>query len=286
MSKAVHAIYFRWKVASGCESDFEQAWLELTELVRKEQGGLGSRLHRCADGHYFAYAQWPSESVWEGQPKATARMIELRNRMREVAELVDGPVRGDVVADLLKPMANQEDIMQIPMLGNMTLDERYGWIYSAPVYLKMLDRDIQFILEAYEEDGNKQDFELAIREFLSLGHEVLNAAEPHIFAYYRDVNGDYWEPSDQEYVGISTPGEVWDHIEFGEKVHVLRRFYGDKGVYVSMECNCDWEPEHGLQIIFRNGQWVSKVGSYDGHLSNADAYADEQLDNIIYVPRA
>jgi hypothetical protein len=28
-------------------------------------------------------------------------MVELRNQMREFAELVDGPLRGDVVADLL-----------------------------------------------------------------------------------------------------------------------------------------------------------------------------------------
>lgn len=97
----MHAIYFRWKVTPGREPEFEQAWLELTELVRDEQGGLGSRLHRCADGHYFAYAQWPSERVWTTQPTPAPRMVELRDRMREFAELVDGPIRGDVVADLL-----------------------------------------------------------------------------------------------------------------------------------------------------------------------------------------
>ena len=97
----MHAIYFKWKVASGRERDFEHAWRELTELLRDERGGLGSRLHRCADGHYFAYAQWPSELFWAAQPEPTARMVELRNRMRECAELVDGPLRGDVVADLL-----------------------------------------------------------------------------------------------------------------------------------------------------------------------------------------
>ncbi|KQQ96820.1 antibiotic biosynthesis monooxygenase [Massilia sp. Leaf139] len=97
----MHAIYFRWKVTSGREADFEQAWRELTELVRDERGGLGSRLHRCADGHYFAYAQWPSEVVWAAQPEPGARMAALRHRMGECAELVDGPLRGDVVADLL-----------------------------------------------------------------------------------------------------------------------------------------------------------------------------------------
>lgn len=97
----MHAIYFRWKVAPGRKSDFENAWRELTELVRNERGGLGSRLHRCADGHYFAYAQWPSEHIWAAQPAPTARMVELREQMGECAELVEGPLRGDVVADLL-----------------------------------------------------------------------------------------------------------------------------------------------------------------------------------------
>ncbi|MDN4059753.1 antibiotic biosynthesis monooxygenase [Massilia sp. YIM B02769] len=97
----MHAIYFKWKVASDREREFEQAWRELTELIRDERGGLGSRLHHCADGHYFAYAQWPSELVWSTQAESTVRMVELRNRMRECAELIEGPVRGDVVGDLL-----------------------------------------------------------------------------------------------------------------------------------------------------------------------------------------
>jgi len=97
----MHAIYFRWKVAAGHEPAFEQAWLELTELIRDERGGLGSRLHRCAENHYFAYAQWPSEHAWATQPAPTARMAALRDRMRECAELVDGPLHGEAVADLL-----------------------------------------------------------------------------------------------------------------------------------------------------------------------------------------
>ena len=80
--------------------------MELTELIRDEQGGLGSRLHRCGDGHYFAYAQWPSERVWATQPEPTTRMMELRNQMRIYAELVDGPLRGEVVADRLTAMAS------------------------------------------------------------------------------------------------------------------------------------------------------------------------------------
>jgi heme-degrading monooxygenase HmoA len=118
----MHALYFRWKVVSGRESDFEQAWRELTGLIRDEHGGLGSRLHRCADGHYFAYAQWPSASAWAGQSAPGHRMAALRRRIQECAELVDGPHRGDVVADLLVAPAPAPGDGREPCAASATLD--------------------------------------------------------------------------------------------------------------------------------------------------------------------
>jgi len=46
-------------------------------------------------------------------------------------------------------------------------------------------------------------------------------------------------------------------------------------VYVSVECECSWEPEHGLQLVFRGGARVTKVGPYDGHLTN--------VPDVVYV---
>ncbi len=54
---------------------------------------------------------------------------------------------------------------------------------------------------------------------------------------------------------------------------VTRRPYGDKGIYISVECGCDWEEEHGLQLVLKNGLKVNKLGGYDGHLTNSDAFA-------------
>ena len=56
-------------------------------------------------------------------------------------------------------------------------------------------------------------------------------------------------------------------------------------VYISLGCNCDWEQEHGLQIVLKDGLRVTKVGSFDGHLTNSDAYDDASLENVIYRPR-
>jgi hypothetical protein len=116
---------------------------------------------------------------------------------------------------------------------------------------------------------------------LSSTFSVLKEAETHIYQYYLDMNS-YWSSIDEEFISIKSPSEIWSHIQLGSEPIVSRRSYGDKKVYVSLECNCDWELEHGLQIVFKEGMKVCKVGPYDGHVTNSDAYDDESLENIIY----
>lgn len=63
---------------------------------------------------------------------------------------------------------------------------------------------------------------------------------------------------------------------------VKRRASGDRGIYISLECGCNWEPEHGLQIVFKHGRTINKIGPYDSHLTNSDAYADPKLEDVVY----
>lgn len=39
-------------------------------------------------------------------------------------------------------------------------------------------------------------------------------------------------------------------------------------------------PKEGL--VLKNGLKVNKLGGYDGHLTNSDAFADDSLENTIY----
>ena len=54
-------------------------------------------------------------------------------------------------------------------------------------------------------------------------------------------------------------------------------------MYISLECECEWEIEHGLQIVFKDGLRINKVGSFDDHVTNADAYGDPRLEDVVYV---
>lgn len=172
--------------------------------------------------------------------------------------------------------------MQIPGLGNVTADDEYGWLYSEPIEVAALGGETcDIVLEGYEEDANKEDFHAAIQAFLAAGPEMLKAAERHVFRYYQDMIQS-WDPQHEAYVVINAPADVWKHVQLGNEPMFSRNHAGDKGVYVSLECNCDWEPEHGLQLVFRNGATICKVGPYDGLLTNANAYADPDLEDVIY----
>jgi hypothetical protein len=150
------------------------------------------------------------------------------------------------------------------------------------VPVKMLNgQACRLIVEGYDGDDNQADFRIAIVNLLAADETVLREAEPYLYQYYQDCNA-MWEPEDEEYVAIDSPAGVWKHIKLGTDLVVARRPSGDRKIYISLECECDWEPEHGLQLVFKNGLCASKVGPYDGHYSNADAYDDESLEDVIY----
>lgn len=154
-----------------------------------------------------------------------------------------------------------------------------------PMALSVLGgHECALVPEGYEDDEAPEDFHAAVEAFIASPHSALLEAGEHVYAYYRDINAHY-RPGDPEYLEIAAPAEVWQHVTLGFEAVVERRYHGDGAVYVSLECNCAWEPEHGLQIVFRRGEKVSKVGPFDGHLSNADAYDDPALEEVVYRRR-
>jgi hypothetical protein len=132
------------------------------------------------------------------------------------------------------------------------------------------------------QDPERGDIDWAIASFIALEPSVLRDVEEHVFRYYLDCKGDF-EPGEPGYLEIGRASDVWKHVEFGEEATVGRE---GKAVYISLGCNCDWEEEHGLQIVFKDGQRVNKVGPFNGHFTNVHAYDDPSLENVIYRPRA
>lgn len=172
--------------------------------------------------------------------------------------------------------------MNIPYLGELVKDEQFDWYYSQPIEIILFGGiKCQVIVEGYEEDDRKADFHEAISNLLSASPSVLKDAEPYIYQYYEDIRR-LCASSDEEFPIIESASEIWEHISLGSEPMVSRRAYGDHGIYISLECNCGWEQEHGLQIVLFQGKTVCKVSPYDGHLTNSDAFANEKFEHVIY----
>jgi len=175
--------------------------------------------------------------------------------------------------------------MQIAPLGQLTKDEENDWLISAPVTVAALDKvACEFLLEGYETDPHPQDFSNAIANFIALDPAALRAAQEAIFHYYLDC-AKLAKSERQDCVEIAAPEDVWQHIQFGCEALVCRRTSGDQAVYVLFESDCDWNEEEGLQLVFKHGNQVTKVGPFDDFLSNADVYGLPELDQVVYQSR-
>ena len=149
----------------------------------------------------------------------------------------------------------------------MTLDDEFEWLVSRPVPVHAFgDAALPFVVEGYEDDPAPDDFHVAIRTFLALDRAVLAAAGPAVFEYYRSIAKECADHQ-EDFPRIAGPEHVWDHVSLDRHDVQVMRDSEDGLVYVSVECECSWEPEHGLQLVFRGGARVTKAGPYDGHLS-------------------
>jgi hypothetical protein len=274
-----------WAVILACVADF--TYLYLRFLRYQESRWARKVLRKARKTWEDEIDSFPSSLSGTGKPQSPDQSV-LRDLLLRLASswgekplclLRAGPVGGQ-----LPPHQSfvGKPAMEIPGLGNVTWDTKYDWYRSDPVPVPVLGgKPCRIIVEGYDEDSRKEDYHAAIANFLSVDQLVLKEAEGHVFRYYKDCN-KYWGPEDKEYVMIQSAIEVWRHVRLGDEPMVSRRDSGDCGIYVSLECGCDWEEEHGLQIVFKNGLRVNKVGPYDGHLTTSDAYADDSLEEVVY----
>ncbi len=98
------AVIYRWRIRSGMEDQFQQAWATITKSFIETRNALGSRLHKAADGSWIAYAQWPTRQAWDksrelgpSDPGAAALMVEADEESFEPTLL--HPVNDYLISD-------------------------------------------------------------------------------------------------------------------------------------------------------------------------------------------
>jgi hypothetical protein len=143
------------------------------------------------------------------------------------------------------------------------------WWVSQPIPVPFLSgQRVSFTLMVEDADGvYPPDVSDAIERFLALNPTDREATNEPVYKKYTD----FADAVSEIEVDIPSAARVWDHVRVTE-IYVDRRNRRDKDVYVQVACNCDWEVEHGLQVVFRRGSRLVRVSDQDGHLTHADAY--------------
>lgn len=92
---------YRWKIKSGKEEQFKEAWEFITRELRDKCGSLGSRLHRGDDGLFYGYAQWPDRESRQTAELTGPDVIQARMVMKDATELSFPDVELLPIADYL-----------------------------------------------------------------------------------------------------------------------------------------------------------------------------------------
>lgn len=100
------AIIYSFQIKPGHEAQFEKAWRDMTLLIAKYEGGMGSRLHKESDLNYIAYAQWPDKKTRDAAGSNMPDEVHaIREAMNDACEKSDTIHEMEMVDDLLKPLA-------------------------------------------------------------------------------------------------------------------------------------------------------------------------------------
>lgn len=168
-----------------------------------------------------------------------------------------------------QPMKNMET-----SFGLVKLEEKNEKWATEPVNIKFLDCEkCRFVFDdAYITDSNKEDYHLAISNFYNLTKSVLLAVSKYAFQYYQDITSQLNPESSwykDSYVYIANENDVWNYVQFCEILTITRN-KEDNTVYICLGASCDWEPEHGLQLVFKKGEFVNRLSQIDFILTNSD----------------
>ena len=95
-------VIYSFKIISGKEIDFIDAWTALTKLIYQFAGSYGSRLHKVDKDFFIAYAQWPEKVTWDlSGDKLPEDIKNLRIQMREYCLEIKTEYEMTVVEDFL-----------------------------------------------------------------------------------------------------------------------------------------------------------------------------------------
>lgn len=151
-------------------------------------------------------------------------------------------------------------MIEIPGVGTFHRSERDGGWWRSDTTYDVPGLGVRAALLVDDPETDPAATAETIRRLLALPAGFRDTLTPFLRAYRADVAAETGAAPP-----LGGPDEVWSQVRIGDEL-VVQQHQGRW--YVDVESGCDWEPEHGLQVVLRDGDTLVKVGPYDGHLTH------------------
>jgi len=154
-------------------------------------------------------------------------------------------------------------------IGELHQSDEFSWESGGVNIPALFNTKWHFVFEDFDPMSEMEEYQEAINNLMVMNLDDFKICGVYLFQYYKS-SIKHWGAKSEDYINIPSSDDIWEHIDIssGYYITISKDFDGD--VYLSLSANCDWEQEHGLQIVYHKGNELVKVGSFTGHLRNSD----------------
>jgi hypothetical protein len=96
-----------------------------------------------------------------------------------------------------------------------------------------------------------------LQNFLFLDKQDRIKDSQLVFNYYNDTLKNGYTKS----LDVSDIFDIWNFVYPSE---IIVHWDENADFYLCVTCDCDWEEEHGLQLVFKDGKKLTRAGGHDG----------------------
>ncbi|WP_207784596.1 DUF6985 domain-containing protein [Marinifilum breve] len=269
--------YFKrkWNETRGDQFD---DWGTSMYFLETEDSGLPSRqIEKYDNGIVLKYGSDKKEDAYGG----------LGGQELDLAEFNEYEI---LKADFEKEWKTKvRQFLISKSIGVLFQDEQFDdWWEAEPREIPFFDNKkmkITFMNLVWKEDSKFiEEADQALERFLLKTELDRKELSEILFKYCIDFLDlvDY-EDEDGQLRQILDKNDIWNYV-YPQEIFVERRHRRDENIYINLACECEWEKEHGLQLVFRQGRRLTRVSEQDGHLTESDAYdLSDKEDKLLHA---
>lgn len=173
-----------------------------------------------------------------------------------------------IAKDICDNLSSVMQNIEIKSIGKLTTHpDIEEWLISELISIPFFDgKELKFTICGIEDNNNNllMRVDQAIQNFLVKSSVDRTKYTPLIYKNYQDIYDFYKSINfDITSLDLNNPEEIWQYV-YPYSIYLGRESEENEDFYLFVYCNCSWEEEHGLQLVFTNGLDLTKVSGVDG----------------------